>query len=120
MNLRKELESKIELLDVRLLKAKYGISYTQELVTKLINKTKEDVIKQVFIRKRVEINHTNVLLLEYVKELSVYKRHREIILENLRRIKKAIEFLGDLEDKVSNLIATLQAIAIVLENSEYN
>ena len=45
MNLRKELEAKLQLLDIRLLKAKYGISYTQELITKLITKTKKDVIK---------------------------------------------------------------------------
>lgn len=120
MNLRKELEAKIQLLDIRLLKARHGISYTQELVTNLINNTREDLIKQVFIRKKIKINDINVLLLEYVKELSIYKRHREIILENQGRINKAIELLDNLEDKVSNLIATLQAIAIVLENSEYN
>ena len=120
MNLRKELEAKLQLLDVRLLKARYGVSYTQELVTKLINNTKEDLIKQVFIRKKIEINNINALLIEYVKELSIYKRHREIILENPSRINKAIEFLDNLEDKVANLIATLQAIAIVLEDSEYN
>ena len=120
MNLRKELENKIQLLDIRLLKAKHGVSYTQELVTNLINKTKEDLIQQVFIRKRIEIDRTNQLLLEYTKELLIYKRHREIILGNPKRVSKAVELLGNLEDKISNLIATLQAIAIVLEGSEYN
>lgn len=95
MNLRKELEDKLQLLDIRLLKAKYGISYTQELIKKLITATNEELIKQVFIRKKVEINHTNILLLEYTKEVLIYKRHKEIILESPNRIKKAIELLSD-------------------------
>ena len=38
MSLRKNLEDKLQLLEIRLLKARYGVSYTQELVNKLITK----------------------------------------------------------------------------------
>ena len=119
MDLKQRFESKLYSIEKKIVKAKQSISYLDKLIRQLIKNTKIEEIKQIFIRKEIEINKTKILLAEYINEIQIYQKHKEIILSKEKIIVKAIQMLEEINDRVANLIATVQSMIIFLEYSEY-
>ena len=112
-------EIKLQSIEKRIIKAQQGIRYLQELIHKLKKLAKINEVKQVFIRKDLELKQTKILLAEYISQLSIYNKHKAAICGKSKSLQIAIGLLNDISDKVTNLITTVQSMIIFLEYSEY-
>ena len=119
MDLKLRFESKLYFLEKKIFRAKQSISYLEKLISQIKKNIKIEEVKQVFIRKQIEVNKIKMLLAEYINELYIYQRHKEVILVKEKSVIKAFQLMEEINDRIVNLIATVQSMIIFLEYSEY-
>lgn len=119
MNLEYKFESKLLLIEKKVIKAKQALSYLLKLLDKIKKSTKNEEVKQIYIRKGLEVVKIETLIKQCSYELSIFIKHKVVITENEKRIFKILVLLEELDDRVINTIATLQSMIIYLGYSDY-
>ena len=117
MNLIEQFKLRLEQLDSKLNKIQLAFKYNSELVlTGLKTIELNDPARNVFAKYTFVLEETVSRIRELTNELGVFYKHKEIILTNDERVKKALYLLTKFEDKENDVLTTLQAMAIFLEN----
>ena len=119
MNLEYRLEAKLLAIEKKLIKSKQALGYLQKILHKIKKSVKDEIVKQIYIRKGLEVTNIEVLIKKYSYELSVYIRHKVIIARNEKSIYKVLALLDELNDRIVDTIATLQSMIIYLGYSDY-
>ncbi len=117
MSLIKQFELKLEQIQSKLETTRKAFKYNSELVLYGL-KTVElyDPLRNIFAKYNFALTATLIRIKNLNNELNIYSNHREIILREDKRIQRALELLETTEDKISDVLTTLQAMAIFLEN----
>lgn len=119
MNLEYKLEARLLAIEKKLIKSKQALFYLQEILHKIKNLVKDEVVKQIYIRKELEVKNIELLIKKYSFELSVYIKHKAIITQNQKSMHKVFALLDELNHRIVDTIATLQSMSIYLGHSDY-
>ena len=118
MSLEYKLAVKFLALEKKLIKAKQALLYLQNLINKIKKSIKDEEIRQIYIRKELEVVDIEILIKKYSYELSIYIKHQSIMPINDKRINKVLALINEFEERISDVITTLQSMIIFLEHSE--
>ncbi|OGI09914.1 MAG: hypothetical protein A3I68_00170 [Candidatus Melainabacteria bacterium RIFCSPLOWO2_02_FULL_35_15] len=117
MSLTSQFKEKLKLLKSKLEKASKAYKYTAELIISgLKTISLEDPVRNIFAKHEFINQESFAKLKLLINELNIFYKHEEIILYDDKRIQKALEILNVFEDQINDILATLQARAIFLEN----
>ena len=117
MNLTQQFKEKLELLKTKLENTSSSYKYSAELILSGLKTIDlKDPIRNIFAKHGFTNEESFARLKSLTNELSTFYKHEEIILTDDKRIRKALQLLEALEDKVSDLLTALQARIIFLEN----
>lgn len=119
MNLESKLETQFLVIEKKIIKARQALNYLYKLIQKIKKSLKDKEVKQIYIRKQLELVDIETLIKKYSFELSVYIKHKIMITQNDNRICKVLALLDGLDDRIINIIATLQSMIIYLGYSDY-
>lgn len=117
MNLIKQFELKLEQVSSKLATIRKAFKYNSHLILNGL-KTIElnDPLRNTFAKHDFTLQETLLQIKKLTNELSIFYNHKEIVLIKDERISLALQLLEVYEDKITDLLTTLQAIAIYLEN----
>lgn len=110
-------EIKLKEIEFKLEKVREAFKYNTETVLHGL-KTLElnDPNRNIFAQHDFTLKESLYRIRNVINELNVYYKHREIIESKVDRVKMALVLLDKLEDDVIDLLASLQAMVIFLEN----
>ena len=110
-------EIKLKEIEFKLEKAREAFKYNAEIVLQeLKTLDPNNPRRNIFAKYDFILKESLYRIKTLTNELSIYSNHRAIIVDKNERIKRALEMFNNLEDKVIDLLTTLQAMAIFLEN----
>ena len=110
-------EIKFKEIEFKLEKAREAFKYNAEIVLQeLKTLDPNNPIRNIFAKHDFILKEALYRIKTLTNELNIYFDHRAIIVEKNERIKKALKMLDNLEDKIVDLLTSLQAMAIYLEN----
>lgn len=117
MNLTQQFKEKLELLKTKLENTTKSYKYSAELILSGLKTIDlKDPIRNIFAKHDFANQESFSRLKLLTNELSTFYKHEEVILADDKKIQKALQLLENTEDKISNLLATLQTRIIFLEN----
>ena len=118
MNLKSQLENKLQDIKQKLLRAQEVYDSCSTLIRLFFARELTDnEINRLFALKKIELEEKTYN--ELYKLSSYYKtfeEHKEIILSKETIIRKSLELLDELEEKFVFLTAELKALSVYLEN----
>ena len=111
------LEEKIKFYQLRINKTIKAFNYATILVKEeLIKLNHNDPRRNAFAKYSFKLEEILNDINDLTDELNIYINHKDIITTNDSRVSKTIDMLSRLEDKATDILTTLQSIAIYLEN----
>lgn len=117
MNLTQQFKEKIELLKTKLENTSKSYKYSAELILSGLKTIDlKDPIRNIFAKHDFANKESFSRLKLLTNELITFYKHEEIILADDKKIQKALQLLQITEDKINDLLTTLQARIIFLEN----
>ena len=118
MNLKNQLENRLQDIKQKLLRAKEVYDFCSTLIRSFFARELIDnEINRLFALKKIELEEKTYN--ELYKLSSYYKtfeEHKEIILSKETIIRKSLELLDELGEKFIFLTAELKALSVYLEN----
>ena len=121
MNLKDQLELRLNKIQAKIDNTKQAFKYCTELVREGLREfAYVDPLRNIFAKNSFDLEEILVNINLLVSDLAIFYKHKGIILIKQERIEIALKLLDDFEDKVNSIFTSLQSMAIYLENLKKN
>ena len=121
MNLKDQLELRLNKIQAKIDNTKQAFKYCTELVREGLREfAYVDPLRNIFAKNSFDLEEILVNINLLVSDLAIFYKHKGIILIKQERTEIALKLLDDFEDKVNSIFTSLQSMAIYLENLKKN